>query len=79
MWELLIGPRLQGPDRTRRATRAGRGVPSIEAHLAMVFHRFLAQQARRALPLTITVQGNVVEPWDPFARRAAPRSSTSRA
>jgi hypothetical protein len=40
----------------------------IEAHLAMVFHRFLAQQARRALPLTITVQGNVVEPWDPFAR-----------
>lgn len=40
----------------------------IEAHLAMVFHRFLAQQGRRALPLTITVHGNPVEPWDPFAR-----------
>jgi hypothetical protein len=40
----------------------------IEAHLAMVFHRFLAQQARRALPLTITLQGNPIEPWDPFAR-----------
>jgi hypothetical protein len=40
----------------------------IEAHLAMVFHRFLAQQARRALPLTIRVQGNPIEPWDPFAR-----------
>lgn len=40
----------------------------IEAHLAMVFHRFLAQQARRALPLTITVQGNPIDAWDPFAR-----------
>jgi hypothetical protein len=40
----------------------------IEAHLAMVFHRFLAQQARRSLPLTIKVQGNPIDPWDPFAR-----------
>ncbi len=40
----------------------------IEAHLAMVFHRFIAQQGRRALPLTITLQGNEVDPWDPFAR-----------
>jgi hypothetical protein len=41
----------------------------IEEHLAMVFHRFLAQQARRALPLTITVQDNPIDAWDPFARR----------
>jgi hypothetical protein len=40
----------------------------IEAHLSMVFHRFLAQQARRALPLTITMQGNPIDAWDPFAR-----------
>ena len=40
----------------------------IEAHLAMVFHRFLAQQARRALPLAITMQGNPIDAWDPFAR-----------
>ncbi|MHB1537538.1 MAG: ATP-binding protein [Solirubrobacteraceae bacterium] len=40
----------------------------IEAHLAMVFHRFIAQQARRALPLAITLQGNEIDPWDPFAR-----------
>jgi hypothetical protein len=39
----------------------------IEAHLSMVFHRFLAQQARRALALTITVQGNPIDAWDPFA------------
>lgn len=40
----------------------------IEAHLAMVFHRFIAQQGRRALPLAITLQGNEIDPWDPFAR-----------
>jgi histidine kinase/DNA gyrase B/HSP90-like ATPase len=40
----------------------------IEEHLAMVFHRFLTQQGGRALPLTITVQGNAIDAWDPFAR-----------
>lgn len=40
----------------------------IEGHLAMVFHRFLSRQARRPLPLTITVQGNPIDAWDPFAR-----------
>jgi hypothetical protein len=40
----------------------------IEEHLAMVFHRFLARRAGRSLPLTITVQGNPIDAWDPFAR-----------
>lgn len=54
-----------------RAAETGLGTicRDIEEHLAMVFHRFLAQQARRALPLTITVQGNAIDAWDPFARR----------
>ncbi len=39
----------------------------IEEHLTMVFHRFLAQQTRRALPLTITIQGNPIDAWNPFA------------
>ena len=43
----------------------------IEFHLAMVFHRFLSGEARRSLPLTITVNGNAVEAWDPFAPREA--------
>ena len=38
-------------------------VRSVEQHLAMVFHRFLA--GPRAL--RIRVNGNVVQPWDPFA------------
>ncbi len=40
----------------------------VEEHLAMVFHRFLSGQARRSLPLTITINGNPVPAWDPFAR-----------
>ena len=53
-----------------RAAETGLGTicREIEEHLAMVFHRFLAQQARRSLPLTITVQGNPIDAWDPFAR-----------
>lgn len=34
-------------------------------HLAMVFHRFLS---RPEVPLMLTVNGEKVEPWDPFAR-----------
>jgi anti-sigma regulatory factor (Ser/Thr protein kinase) len=39
----------------------------IEEHLAMVFHRFLAGEVPRK-KLRITLNGNAVEPWDPFAR-----------
>ena len=38
----------------------------LDQHLGMVFGRFLAGQARRPLPLVITVNGTKVEPWDPF-------------
>lgn len=47
----------------------------IEEHLGTVFHRFLTGEAARVLPLTITVNGNRVEAWDPFARS---ESSTKR-
>lgn len=39
----------------------------IEEHLAMVFHRFLEGEVPRR-KLRITLNGNAVEPWDPFAR-----------
>ena len=38
----------------------------LDLHLAMVFARFLTGQARRPQPLTITINGSKVEPWDPF-------------
>lgn len=40
----------------------------VRDHLAMVFHRFLAGEAVRTEPLTIAVNGQRVEAWDPYAR-----------
>src|SRR5258708_35083523 len=34
----------------------------------MVFHRFLAGEAKRRLPLAIALNGIGLRPWDPFAR-----------
>ena len=39
----------------------------LDQHLGMVFHRFLAGEIENR-NLKITLNGNVVEPWDPFAR-----------
>ena len=38
----------------------------LDLHLGMVFARFLSGEARRGLPLTITINESTVEPWDPF-------------
>jgi len=40
---------------------------SLELHLAMVFHRFLSSEVP-GKKLQIILNGNKVEPWDPFAR-----------
>jgi hypothetical protein len=40
----------------------------LDEHLAMVFHRFLSGEAKRRKKLSITINGSVVAPWDPFAR-----------
>jgi len=42
-----------------------------EEHLAMVFHRFLTGEVPKRRRLTISVNGNKVRPWDPFARDEA--------
>lgn len=39
----------------------------LEEHLGMVFHRFLAGETR-GRRLKILVNGNPVQPWDPYAR-----------
>jgi hypothetical protein len=65
VWEcldrLLPGERGTGYARRRLSTWKSR----TREHLAMVFHRFLDPSASR--PLTISVDGEKVEPWDPFA------------
>lgn len=40
----------------------------LELHLGMVFGKFITGEARRRRKLVITINGNVVEPWDPFVR-----------
>lgn len=40
----------------------------VEAHIAMVFHRFLAGEVH-GRHLKILVNGNPVQPWDPFCRK----------
>ncbi len=40
----------------------------VAAHLAMVFHRFLAGEAHRRRHIRMTMNGSRVEAWDPYAR-----------
>ncbi|MGA2158302.1 MAG: ATP-binding protein [Dehalococcoidia bacterium] len=39
----------------------------LEKHLAMVFHRFISGETHRR-KLKIILNGNLIKPWDPFAR-----------
>lgn len=43
----------------------------LELHLGMVFHRFLAGEARRRKRLHIKINDTQIEPWDPYARSEA--------
>lgn len=59
------------PDRRPEGGWARRRVEQLaersRQYLGMVFHRFLEGTADRVLPLTITVNGEKAEPWNPFA------------
>ena len=69
IWEKLDRlMRFSSPDGRRAEADLARAAAEVAAHLAMVFHRFLTGQARRADHLVIFVNGNRVQPWDPFAR-----------
>jgi len=50
--------------------RAGffRLADELSDHLGMVFHRFLAGEAKSKKKLKITINETPVEPWDPYAR-----------
>jgi anti-sigma regulatory factor (Ser/Thr protein kinase) len=41
---------------------------TLDTHLGMVFHRFLAGEVPRRARLRISINGTRVEPWDPFVR-----------
>ena len=69
LWEGLdrILSRRSTPGLTARALSTARR--DVRQHLAMVFHRFLAGEAYGARArLSIVIDGEPLEPWDPFAR-----------
>jgi len=41
----------------------------VEKHLSLVFHRFLSGEVRGRKKISISVNGHVVEPFDPFCRK----------
>jgi hypothetical protein len=68
LWEELdrvLGVRRPDGEAAERRLEAASG--EISQHLAMVFHRFLAEEGS-AQPVTISVNGAGVDPWDPFVR-----------
>jgi hypothetical protein len=69
LWEKLdrLLPRRPTQGMTARVVRTG--VTEIRQHLAMVFHRFLGGEAFAGRArLTITLNGETIEPWDPYSR-----------
>lgn len=74
VWEnldrVLPEQRPDGGWARRRIEQTGRR--SAE-YLGMVFHRFIEGTAERPIPLTITVNGEKVRPWNPFAPMEASR------
>jgi hypothetical protein len=69
LWECLdrfMGYKLPWGERARNGFF--RIAELLDQHLAMVFHRFISGEAKRKKKLTISINGTVIEPWDPFAR-----------
>jgi hypothetical protein len=44
------------------------GADAIAEHLAMVFHRFLSGETRGRRRLRVMFNGELLRPWDPYAR-----------
>lgn len=68
LWEKL--DRVEGysnPDSAWAAAALERDAAALREYLAITFHRFLDGSAPGP-PLAITVNGEKVEPWDPFSR-----------
>jgi len=47
--------------------RLAKIAPQLEQYLGMVFHRFIEEEVKEGAPLVISVNGEKVRPWNPFA------------
>jgi hypothetical protein len=57
------------PDGSAAMNRLEALAEEVREHLAMVFHRFISGELRRGRArIGITLNGDWVDPWDPFAR-----------
>ncbi len=71
LWQRLdriLGYKLPYGEAARK--RLAQMCREIETHLSMVFHRFLSGESQTK-KFTLRVNGNEIEPWDPFARKEA--------
>ncbi len=69
LWEGLdrvLDYRLPGGQAARHGF--GELASAVSDHLAMVFHRFLAGEANGRRQVTLSTNGAVILPWDPYAR-----------
>jgi hypothetical protein len=69
LWELMdrvLGYKVPWGDRAKNGFL--KLADELDRHLGMMFHRFLSGEARRRRKLRITLNGTLVEAWDPFAR-----------
>ena len=74
LWELLdrlVGD--AGKDNKKVHDHFLRLIDDLEAHLAMVFHRFLASGGRR---LSIQLNDVAIRPWDPFVENHGATTKT---
>ncbi len=69
IWENLdkvFGDKNLGPDKKRE--ELVKQADLTAQHLARVFHKFIAGEVENYKAVVMSVNANVIEPWDPFAR-----------
>jgi hypothetical protein len=79
MWEKLDRILAYARPEGERALRALEALSdAIAEHLTMVFHRYLAGETTARQRLRILLNGDRLEPWDPFARKEAATQKLAR-
>lgn len=64
-----------GSDKTKRGEVVNQLIAAAERHLRLVFHRFMESPKK---PLNLFLNGRLLKPIDPFARRQLRRSWTRK-